>query len=162
MTECTRHAPMLTARPGELSAGEAAALERHIEGCVRCRAERAAFLATEGLLAEGLLAKAAERDFAPFTDAVMARVARRHNRRGRVFDWVTHHRVRAVVSALVPALAAAALVLYFHGATPDVVPPHHLLEITSEGVSTVLKTESGPVVLLGNDDDDDDDGDTAP
>jgi anti-sigma factor RsiW len=153
---------MLTARPGELRADEQAALERHVAACDHCRALRAAFLATDGLLAEGLLAKAAERDFAPFTDAVMARVARRHSRPGRVFDWVSHHRVRAVLSAALPAFAAAALVVYFQGPTVDAMPPtHHLFELTSEcGVSTVLKTEQGPVVLM--DDDDDDDGDFAP
>ena len=158
MSECTRYAPMLTARPGELAAGEAAALERHLEGCVPCRAQRAAFLATEGLLAEGLLAEAARRDFAPFTDAVMARVARRHNRRGRLFDWVTHHRVRAALSALGPAFAAAVLVVYFQGPSQDAAPQvHHLFELTSEcGVSTVLKTDQGPVVLM-----DDDDGEDA-
>jgi anti-sigma factor RsiW len=160
MSDCTRIAPMLTARPGELGADEQAALERHLATCVHCRAQRAVFLATEGLLAEGLLAKAAERDFAPFTDAVMARVARRHSRPGRVFDWVSHHRVRAVLSAALPAFAAAALVVYLHGPTADAVPPsHHLFELTSEcGVSTVLKTEQGPVVLMN----DDDDGDFAP
>jgi anti-sigma factor RsiW len=152
---------MLTARPGELRADEQAALERHVAACVHCRAQRAVFLATDGLLAEGLLAKAAERDFAPFTDAVMARVARRHSRPGRVFDWVSHHRVRAVLSAALPAFAAAALVVYFQGPTADAMPPpHHLFELTSEcGVSTVLKTEQGPVVLMN---DDDDDGDFAP
>ena len=117
MSECSRYAPMLTARPGELPAADGAALERHLDACVECRALRATFLATEGLLAEGLLAKAAERDFAPFTDAVMARVTRRHSRRGRVFDWVSHHRVRAAISAFAPAFAAAALVVYFQG--PD-------------------------------------------
>jgi anti-sigma factor RsiW len=157
MSECTRYAPMLTARPGELPAQDAMALERHLDACVDCRALRTAFLATEGLLAEGLLAKAAERDFAPFTDAVMARVARRHNRRGRVFDWVTHHRVRAAISALAPAFAAGLLVVYFQGATPPAQSPH-LFELTSDcGVTMVLKTEQGPVVLMG-----DDDGDDAP
>ena len=161
MSECLHFAPMLTARPGELAATDAAALERHLEGCVHCRAQRAVFLATDGLLAEGLLAKAAGRDFAPFTDAVMARVTRRHSRRGRLFDWASHHRVRAAVSALAPAFAAAALVVYFHGPGPDAAPPHHLFELTSEcGVTTVLKTDQGPVVLMG--DDDGDDGDEAP
>lgn len=149
MSECTHTAPMLTARPGELPAPDAAALERHLEGCVRCRAERAAFLATEGLLAEGLLAKAAERDFAPFTDAVMARVSRRHSRRGRVFDWVNHHRVRAALSALAPAFAAAALVVYFRGAAPDAAQAPHLFLLTTEGdVTMVVRTEQGPVVLM--------------
>jgi anti-sigma factor RsiW len=157
MSECTHYAPMLTARPVELSAEEAAALARHLDACVDCRAQRAVFLATDGLLAEGLLAKAAERDFAPFTDAVMARVGRRHTAQGRLFDWISHHRVRAAISALAPAFAAGALVVYFHGATPDAVPsPHHLFEMTSDcGVTTVLKTEQGPVVLLGDDDGDD-------
>jgi anti-sigma factor RsiW len=150
---------MLTARPGELEAEEAQALERHLDTCIDCRALRGTFLATEGLLAEGLLARAAERDFAPFTDAVMARVSRRHSARGRLFDWVSHHRVRAVVSALAPTMAAAALFVYFQGAAPEQVAAHHLFELTSEcGVTTVLKTEGGPVVLLGDDDDDGDDG----
>ncbi len=158
MSECTHIAPRLTARPGELSSFEEAELTRHLDACVHCRAQRAVFLATEGLVAEGLLAEAATRDFAPFTDAVMARVGRRHSRRGRVFDWVSHHRVRAALSALAPAFAAAALVVYFHGPTSDAPAPHHLFELTSDcGVSTVLKTEQGPVVLMG-----DDDGDDAP
>jgi len=158
MSECTRIAPMLTARPGELSATDSQALERHLDGCIDCRALRGTFLATEGLLAEGLLAKAAERDFAPFTDAVMARVSRRHSRRGRIFDWVSHHRVRAALSALAPALAAGALVFYLQGAAPEHVAAPHLFEMTSEGVTTVLKTEQGPVVLMGDDDFDGDDG----
>ncbi|MGB8933100.1 MAG: zf-HC2 domain-containing protein [Anaeromyxobacteraceae bacterium] len=158
MIECTHFAPMLTARPGELAAQDAMALERHLDACIDCRALRATFLATEGLLAEGLLARAAERDFAPFTDAVMARVSRRHNRRGRVFDWVTHHRVRAVVSGLVPALAAGAMVVFFQGSTTPAAAPHQLFELTSDcGVTTVLKTEQGPVVLMGDDDGDEDD-----
>ena len=161
MSECTRNAPMLTARPGELSELEEAALSRHLEACVHCRAQRTAFLATDGLLAEGLLAEAAKRDFAPFTDAVMARVSRRHSRRGRVFDWVSHHRVRAALSALAPAFAAGALVVYFQFPAPDAAQPPHLFELSSEcGISTVLKTDQGPVVLMG--DDDDGDGDDAP
>jgi len=157
MSECSHYAPMLTARPGELPAEDAAALQRHLDACVHCRALRATFLATEGLLAEGLLAKAAGRDFAPFTDAVMARVARRHSARGRVFDWVTHHRVRTAISALVPAFAAAALVVYLHGPTPDAGQgSQNLFELTSDcGVTTVLKTDQGPVVLMGDDDGDD-------
>lgn len=151
MSECTHFAPMLTARPGELTAVDAAALERHLDACVECRALRATFLATEGLLAEGLLAKAAERDFAPFTDAVMARVARRHDRRGRLFDWVSHHRVRAAVSALAPAFAAAALVVYFQAGAPDAAQQPRLFELTSDcGVTMVLKTDQGPVVLMGD------------
>jgi anti-sigma factor RsiW len=155
MSECIRIAPMLTARPGELSAGDAEALERHLDACIDCRATRGTFLATEGLLAEGLLAKAAERDFAPFTDAVMARVGRRHSARGRLFDWVSHHRVRAALSAIAPAFAAAALVVYFQGATPAPAQSPHLFELTSDcGVTMVLKTEQGPVVLMGDDDGD--------
>lgn len=160
MSECTRYAPMLTARPGELSPADEGGLAAHVTACERCRARRALFLATDGLLAEGLLAKAAERDFAPFTDAVMARVARRHSRPGRVFDWVSHHRVRAALSALIPTFAAALLVVYVQWPSAETTPPpHHLFEMTSEcGVSTVLKTEAGPVVLM----DDDDDGDDVP
>jgi anti-sigma factor RsiW len=156
MSDCSRYAPMLTARTGELAAAEVQALERHLDDCVHCRALRVSFLATDGLLAEGLLAKAAERDFAPFTDAVMARVSRRHSARGRIFDWVSHHRIRAAVSALAPAMVAAAMVVYFHGAAPEYAVAPHVFEMTSEcGVTTVLKTEQGPVVLMGDDDDDD-------
>jgi anti-sigma factor RsiW len=155
MSECIRIAPMLTARPGELSVEDAEAVERHLDTCIECRAARGTFLATEGLLAEGLLARAAERDFAPFTDAVMARVGRRHSARGRLFDWVSHHRVRAALSAIAPAFAAAALVVYFHGASPVPAQSPHLFELTSDcGVTMVLKTEQGPVVLMGDDDGD--------
>jgi anti-sigma factor RsiW len=159
MSECSRYAPMLTARPGELPAAELQALARHLDGCVHCGALRASFVATDGLLGEGLLAKAAERDFAPFTDAVMARVSRRHSARGRIFDWVSHHRVRAALSALAPAMVAAVMVVYFRGAAPEYAVAPHVFEMTSEcGVTTVLKTEQGPVVLMGDDDDDGDEG----
>lgn len=159
MSECTRYAPMLTARPGELSDAEEAGLRRHLDACERCRSEHAIFAATDGLLAEGLLAEGAARDFAPFTDAVMARVARRHSRRGRVFDWVSHHRVRAALSALVPAFGAAILAIYLHDASLDANSAHRVFELTSDcGVATVLKTEQGPVVLMSDDDDDGDQG----
>jgi anti-sigma factor RsiW len=159
MSECIRYAPMLTARPGELTAEEAMGLERHLDACLECRALRGTFLASEGLLAEGLMARANQRDFAPFTDAVMARVGRRHSARGRVFDWVSHHRVRAAISALVPAVVAAALVVYFASSGYEATP-HHIFELTTSGnITTVLKTEQGPVVLM--DEDDDLDGDSG-
>ncbi len=75
MKDCVRFAPMLEAREGELSHDEAAALVAHLDGCPRCRALRADFAATAGLVADGLMARANARDFAPFVDAVMARVA---------------------------------------------------------------------------------------
>ena len=61
-----------------------------------------------------------------------------------------------VVPSSVCRIAAGALVVYFHGATPTdpAQPSHHLFEMTSDcGVTMVLKTEQGPVVLMGDDDD---------
>jgi anti-sigma factor RsiW len=134
---------MIGSRPGELSAAEAAALEAHLATCPACSALAADFAATEGLVAEALLAQANARDFAPFVDEVMARVApRERSLRG----WVARHR-RAAAAALVPVLAALALIVYVRldGGREHIA----LLELSSEGeVTTVLQTSDGPVVLL--------------
>jgi anti-sigma factor RsiW len=138
---------MIGAREGELSDAQARALEAHLAGCVACRAIAADAAATEGLVSEALLARANERDFAPFVDEVMARVARRERRGLRA--WLSLHR-RAAAAALVPVVAALAVIVYVR--VDGGREPMALLELSSEGeVTTVLQTVDGPVVLLVED-----------
>jgi anti-sigma factor RsiW len=144
MKDCARFAPMIGAREGELLPEEAKTLEAHLSACGACSAIAADVAATEGLLAEALLAKANARDFAPFVDEVMARIEKRE-RRG-FLAWLAGHR-RAAAAALAPVLAAAALLVYVRlDGGPEQVA---MLELYSEGeVSMVLQTADGPVVLL--------------
>jgi len=157
MTSCPRFAPLLGARPGELSSSEMRALEAHLATCERCRLDAADLAVTDGLVRDGLIQKANARDFAPFVDEVMARIAgagpARHlpavapAARG-LRAWLAGHR-RAVATALAPVLAAAALIVYvrLQGQRPGQVA---MLELASEGdVTMVLQTSDGPVVLLG-------------
>ena len=146
--ECLRYAPMLGSREGELEAGERAALAAHLEGCAGCQARLADLAATEGLVAEGLSRAAARRDFSAFADEVMARIEPESSG-WRAF--LRRHRIAVrVATALAPALAAVALILYLErgpgGAALDV-------DVTSElYVPIVIQTADGPVVLLGNGD----------
>ncbi len=155
MNECVHFAPMLGSRDGELSPEERAALSAHLAGCDRCRAIEADLTATDGLVAESLLARANGRDFAPFVDEVMARVGTAEGR-GRtaaepvraagILGWLGRHRRAALVWAM-PVLAAAAVVVYVRrdGGTREVAA----LEVSAEGdATTVLETSDGPVVLL--------------
>jgi anti-sigma factor RsiW len=164
---------MLGAREGELAAAEDAALRAHLATCETCRALAADLAATDGMVSEALLAAASRRDFAPFVDEVMARVAadgRRtaatvpsHGAASRAngaarpkpvparetpgfLGWLTAHR-RAAFGALAPVLAAAALLVYVRrDAGPAEVAS---LEFASEGeVTMILQTSDGPVVLL--------------
>jgi anti-sigma factor RsiW len=155
MNACVRFAPMIGARPGELPPGDARALEAHLAACVRCRAAAADVAATEGLVREALGARANARDFAPFVDGVMARIAAgapaapAHASGGRspLLAWLGRHR-RAAAATLAPVLAALALIVYvrLHGAGTQEIAA---LEISAEGeVSTILETKDGPVVLL--------------
>jgi anti-sigma factor RsiW len=145
MKGCVRFAPMIGARPGELPPEDAGALEGHLAACPACRAFARDAAALDGLVGEALLARAAERDFAPFVDAVMARVGRRE-RRG-LLGWISRHR-RAAAAALAPVLAALAVIVYVRlhdGGAREIA----LFELTSEGeATTVLHTSDGPVVLL--------------
>jgi anti-sigma factor RsiW len=144
MSGCVRFAPMIGARPGELDGAEAQALADHLAGCASCRALAADLAATEGLVAEALLARANERDFAPFGDEVMARIGRAE--RGGLRAWLARHR-RATAAMLVPVLAALAVIVYVRldGGRDEIA----LLELSSEGeATTVLQTADGPVVLL--------------
>jgi anti-sigma factor RsiW len=143
MKDCVRYAPMIGSREGELTAEEARGLAAHLAGCAACQARAADLAATEGLLAEALLARAAERDFAPFVDQVMARVA--PPRRG-VLDWIREHR-RAAAAMLAPALAAAAVIVYVSVGTERGQVAS--LELAAEGeATTVIQTADGPIVLL--------------
>jgi hypothetical protein len=148
MKDCARFAPMIGAREGELAADDASALEQHLAGCAACRARAADLAATEGLVSEALLAAANARDFAPFVDQVMARIGAGAPERRGLFAWLARHR-RAVAGALVPALAALALIVYVRdegGRHQEIA----LLEVASEGdATTILQTTDGPIVLLG-------------
>jgi anti-sigma factor RsiW len=167
--DCRRFAPMLTAREGELDAGERATLGEHLSGCARCRAELADFTATEGLVREALLAEAARRDFAPFVDAVMARThsasggsaearAVTHGRAepveaGTAWDgligWVRRHRFAAATGAIAPAVAGIALIMYVASDRPAGPQVGEVVVVAEGRVPMVLRTADGPVVLLG-------------
>ncbi len=160
MKGCVRYAEMIGARPGELPPDDARALERHLASCVRCRAAAADLAATDGLVREALGARANARDFAPFVDAVMARIAagapaappllRSGHAPGAARSlraWLGRHR-RAAAATLAPVLAALAVIVYVRlhsGGTPEIAA----LEISAQGeATTILETTDGPVVLL--------------
>jgi anti-sigma factor RsiW len=147
MSECVRHAPLIGSRQGELTEEEALSLALHLESCPRCQAYVREAEATEGLVREALLARAAERDFAPFVDQVMERIGGAEPHRGGVFGWFNHH-WKAATAALVPALVAAGVFLYVRS-DDDFRDQLAQVELSSEGdVTTVLQTKDGPVVLL--------------
>ena len=146
MKDCVRFAPMLDAREGELASEEAAALRAHLDGCARCQAAKADLEATDGLVAEALMARANARDFAPFVDQVMARVGQGEPGRTGLLAWFTLHR-RAALAWAVPFVAAAAVLMYVRrdGGPRQIAQ----LEVNAEGDATmVLETSDGPVVLL--------------
>jgi hypothetical protein len=164
MNDCTTYAPLLTARAGELSAGEESGLHAHLAGCDACQARLADGRALDGLVAEGLSRAAARRDFSEFATQVMARLpvgawrpdpadrgapsAEPLGALGRLRAWTRHHRLAAVASALVPALAAAAIYLLVGGNGPDTGEPG--VDVTSETYEAmVLETSDGPLILLG-------------
>jgi anti-sigma factor RsiW len=162
MTACVRFAPMIGARPGELSDQEAAALAEHLATCEACQARLADEEALSGTLSEALMAEANRRDFSTFSDEVLARIpaysaklapaeAARRPEQGvlaSIVSWARHHRLAAAASALAPTLAAAALILYFDRAS---TPEPAWVDVSAEGRGTmVLETNDGPVVLLGD------------
>ncbi|HEY6100746.1 MAG TPA: zf-HC2 domain-containing protein [Anaeromyxobacter sp.] len=147
MKDCVLFAPMIGARPGELTAGEAKALEAHLSACGPCRGVARNAALTDGLVGEALLARASARDFAPFVDEVMARIERAGQPGlGVWWAWLRRHR-RAAAAALVPALAGLAVIVYVRlGSGRSEIA---MLELSSEGeATTVLQTSDGPVVLL--------------
>lgn len=148
-SNCARWAPMIGSMDGELTAEEVRGLEAHLAGCEACRALAADVKATEGLVSEALLARAARRDFAPFVDQVMARVA--PQARPGLLEWLRGHR-RAVAALVAPGLAAAALVVYLSSGAGEQANVASL-EVDSEGeATTVIQTNDGPIVLLAPED----------
>ncbi|HET6438729.1 MAG TPA: zf-HC2 domain-containing protein [Anaeromyxobacter sp.] len=154
MKACVQFAPMIGAREGELSAPEARALAAHLETCAKCRSLAADAEATEGMVAEVLLARASRRDFAPFVDQVMARIEAPSAWPVR---WMAALRRRwklatAAAGIAIALLAGASAFMYVrHRSAPE---PEQIasLEIDSEGGNTVLQTSDGPVVLIEPDD----------
>jgi anti-sigma factor RsiW len=163
--ECALVAPYLTAREGELSPEERRLVDAHLPGCELCGGIARELAASDGLVAEALLAAAARRDFSPFVDRVMDRTygaaaARAEPGRApasppglleRLVGWVRAHRRAAAATALAPTLAAAVALLYLSSAGGP--PPPHAgeVEVVAEGsVPMVLQTSEGPVVLLGD------------
>ncbi len=162
MNPCIRFAPMIGARPGDLTDEEAAALAEHLASCEACQARLADEDALSGLLSEALLAEANRRDFSTFSDEVLARIpaysgeraaraAGAPSRQGvfaSVASWARRHRFAAAVSALTPTLAAAGLILYLGRSSP---PEPAWVDVSAEaGGAMVLETSEGPVVLLGD------------
>jgi anti-sigma factor RsiW len=168
MKECTTYAPMLSARLGELTPDEESRLQAHLAGCAACQARLADEQAVSGMLAEALQRAAARRDFAAFADGVMARIPESAWKAPAVPGlrgapaapplsglaalraFFRRHRVLAAASAVVPALAALGLFLYFEraglsGATEPGV------QVESETMApVVLDTSDGPVILFGD------------
>jgi anti-sigma factor RsiW len=151
---------MLTAREGELDARARRELDEHLSGCARCSAEAADIGATEGLVRDALLGAAARRDFAPFVDAVMARVEKKtattpavEDEPGRsmwdgVIGWVRRHRFAAATGAIAPAVAGIALIMYVASDRPPAPQVGEVVVVAEGRVPMVLHTADGPVVLL--------------
>jgi anti-sigma factor RsiW len=147
MTDCIRFAPMIGAREGELSPADGKALATHLAGCDRCRAIAADVAATDGMVADALVARANARDFSTFADEVMARVDRAE--RPGLLGWLGRHRA-AAAAALVPVVATLALLMYV--GVRGGREPIAMMELSAEGeATTVLQTADGPVVLLAED-----------
>ncbi|MFL5300761.1 MAG: anti-sigma factor family protein, partial [Anaeromyxobacteraceae bacterium] len=65
---------MIGAREGELGEAEARGLAEHLASCDACQARLADAQVLSGLLSEALMGEANRRDFAAFSDGVMARI----------------------------------------------------------------------------------------
>jgi anti-sigma factor RsiW len=150
MRDCVRFAPMIGARPGELSDEEARRLADHLALCEACQARLEDEEALSGMLPQALLEDANRRDFSAFADEVMGRIGASERGAGlfsRLGRWARRHRAAAAFSALAPALAALAVVVYLdRAATPEPM----VVEVSAEGRAPILlETSEGPVVLLG-------------
>ncbi|HTP24670.1 MAG TPA: zf-HC2 domain-containing protein, partial [Anaeromyxobacteraceae bacterium] len=101
-----------------------------------------------GMLRDALLSKANERDFTGFSDDVLARIAEYRTRRsGGFLPWVRRHLAAAILSVLVPAFVALAVVVYLFAAEGEQAP----LEVSAEdSTATIINTSDGPVVLFGD------------
>jgi hypothetical protein len=165
MKACTRWAPMIGARKGELGDADAFGLADHLAICDACHARLTDAEALAGMLSEALMGEANRRDFSEFADGVMARLPAapstaplRGSAQGEripqgwltpIAAWVRHHRLAAAASALAPAVAAVALVLYLGR---DQAPEFAVDVSSDDRGAMVLETNEGPVVLLGDSD----------
>jgi anti-sigma factor RsiW len=146
MRDCLHYAPMIGARPGELSEVEVKALAAHLAMCERCQGAAADLAATEGLVSEGLLARANAIDFASFADEVMEKAGLAEPRGRGILGWLALH-WKGTLGTAAPVVAALVAFMYVRSSGG----PHEMafLELASEGnVATVLQTSDGPVVLL--------------
>ena len=142
MNPCVRYAPMLGARPGELSVEEHASLVEHLASCGACRARLADDQALQGVLGEALQREASGVDFSTFVDQVMERVG--HPARARPW-W---RRPRIAASLLASALVALGAIVYLRGQTPRFQVGE--VDVSSEDFApTVLQSDDGPLVVLG-------------
>ena len=152
MNACVHFAPMIGARPGELSEEETRALAEHLATCDACQARLADEEALSGMLPDALMAEANRRDFSTFSDGVLARIPEYRKQVARepagFLSWVRHHRAVAAISAVTPTLAALALIVYFgRGGAAEVAS----VEVSAEDRGAmVLETSDGPVVLFGD------------
>jgi anti-sigma factor RsiW len=172
MNACVRYAPMIGARPGELSDEDARGLAEHLATCEACQARLADDAALAGMLPDALMAEANGRDFSTFSDGVLERIpvyrgeavaeSVRAERRARgaspeskraggwlapIAAWVRHHRLAAAASALAPAVVAVALILYLGR---QAAPEPSVDVSTEDGGAMVLETSEGPMVLFGD------------
>jgi len=151
MSDCTTYRPLIGSREGELPAGESTALAGHLAGCEGCRRWASSLAVTEGLVSEALMAVAARRDFAPFAAEVMARIE--HRRLGplaRLRRSITRHPWFALAGTLAPIGAALLVALYVQrGAGHDLATSS--LEVNSEGATTIIQSNDGPLVLIDDD-----------
>ena len=169
-TSCAPFAPMLGARPGELSPDEASRLHAHLAGCEACQGRLADGRALDGLVADALMREAARRDFSGFSTQVMARLpaaawkpdfadrgqpaAEPAGPLGRLRAWARHHKVAAAFAALAPAAAAIALVVWLERAGPGGGTGEPGVEVSSETLAPiVLDTSDGPMILFDGDGD---------
>ena len=151
MTGCLRYAPMIGARPGELSGEDERGLAEHAAACAACQGRLADEAALAGMLSAALLDEANRRDFTTFSDEVLARIPACQRERGplaRLGAWARRHRAAAIAGVVAPALVAAALFVYLSGGAPE---RPVVVEVSAEGQNaTVLETREGPVVLFGD------------
>lgn len=152
MAECTDYRPLIGSREGELDAEEAAGLAAHLLGCEGCTRWAASLAVTEGLVSEALLAVAARRDFTDFATQVQDRIEqRRLGPLARLRRAVVRHPWFAAGGALAPVAAALLVGFYLQGnsfrdhATAS-------LEVNSEGATTIIQSNDGPLVLIDDED----------
>jgi hypothetical protein len=123
-----------------------------VAGCEGCSRWAASLAVTEGLVSEALLAAASRRDFAGFSGQVMARIERRrYGPLARLRRAVVLHPWLTAGGTLLPIGAALLLALLVQRSGSDLA--NSSLEVNSDGVTTIIQSNDGPVVLIDDDDD---------